>query len=239
MTSNPNAANTLIAALACCLSGLAVPAANAHATGDLECTRCVDRTDIAQDAITSGKLKNGAVREGKLGYDVRSRLDTIESRFESVSVAGAAFQPAMPTIMTEKTPAGVILPLQTDDVAITAGVELPQGMTLKDLSCTVRDASEPGIVVVSLRRFPLDAVAPDTAGEDVIQVTSSEVFPLADGFDPNNYRDVYSIAGSPGVAIVDNDNYHYFLYARMIDVGDDPSAMGLAGCSIGLGKYPF
>ena len=239
MTSSHRVHGILTTAVACCIAGLATPAAVAEVADDLDCRKCVDQTDIAPRAVTSGKIRNGAVRERKLGRDVRDRLDTIESRTEFVAVAGAAFQAATPDIMTEKTPAGVIQPLQTDDVQVSAGVTLPHGMWLKDMACTVRDAVDPGIVGVTLRRFPLDAAAPDTAGDAVIRVSSSEIVPLADTADPNDYRVIFSIAQSPDYAIVDNENYQYSLLARMAGIGDDPSAMALAGCRIRLGQDPL
>jgi hypothetical protein len=233
------APTTGILAIAVALLTLGAATAHAQSLVELDCDKCVDRDDIAQRAITTAKLKNGAVREQKLGRDVRDRFDTIESRFDTVSVAGVAFQPATPEVMIERTPAGVVVPLGSGDVRLTAGVALPHGMVLKELACTVRDASDPGIVQVSLRRFPLDAVGRDTAGDDVIGVASSEFVPLAESTGTDDYRIIYSIAGSPGVAIVDNHNFQYHLLARMIDIGDDPSAMALAGCSIGLGEYLF
>jgi hypothetical protein len=231
------APGALITAIACCLAGLAAPVAAAEVAGDLDCRRCVDQNDNAQKAITSGKLRNGAGGERKLGRDVRDRLDEIESRFDFVAVAGAAFQPARPGMVTAKTPAGVILPLHTDDVWVTAGVNLPHGMILKDMACTVRDATDPGIVTVTLRRFPVDAVAPDTPGDVVITVSSSKYVPLADPPASNDFRVIYSIAGDVDYVVVDNENYQYHLQARMTDVGADPSAMGLAGCRIRLSKY--
>ena len=239
MTSSHRAHGALIAAVTCCIAGLAAPVAIAEVADDLECRKCVDQQDLAPRAVTSGKLRNGAVRERKLGRDVRDRLDTIESRTEFVAVAGAAFQAATPDIMTEKTPAGVIQPLQTDDVQVSAGVALPHGMWLKEMACTVRDAVDPGIVDVTLRRFPLDALSPATPGDAVIRVSSSEIVPLADTADPNDYRVIFSIAQSPDYAIVDNENYQYSLLARMAGIGDDPSAMALAGCRIRLGQDPL
>lgn len=229
----------LITAAACCLTGLTAPAATAQVADDLECRKCVDQTDIAPRAVTPGKIRDGAVHERKLGRDVRDRFDTIESRFDFVAVAGAAFQPATPDIETEKTPAGVIRPRQTEDMSIMAGVTLPHGMLLKDMACTVRDATDPGLVTVTLRRFPLDAVAPETGSDPVMRVSSAAVVPLTDQADPNDYRRIFSIAQDLGFSVVDNENYQYFLEARMTGIGDDPSAMALAGCSIRLGKDPL
>lgn len=231
--------HALIAAAAYCLACLVAPAATAQIAEDLECRKCVDPSDLAPRAVTSGKIGNGAVRERKLGRDVRDRLDTIESRFDFVAVAGAAFQPATPDIETERTSAGVIQPRQTEDVRVTAGVSLPHGMWLKDMACTVRDATDPGIVTVTLRRFPLDAIAPDTSGDRVIRVSSAAVVPLSDPADPNDYRRIFSIAQDLAYSVVDNENYQYFLEARMTGIGDDPSAMALAGCRIRLGKDPL
>jgi hypothetical protein len=236
MKSSHKGPGALITAIACCLAGLPAPAAFAQ---ELECDKCVNQSDIAQNAVSSGKLRNGSVRERKLGRDVRDRLDTIESRFDVVSVAGAAFTPATPDVMTSKSPAGVVQPLETDDVQVMAGVQLPHGMLLQDMACTVRDASEPGIVSVTLRRFPLDALAPNTTGDRVIRVSSSEVVPFADSTDPHDYRVIYAIAQSLDYSVVDNENYQYSLDARMIDIGDDPSAMALAGCRVRLRKDPF
>ncbi|MCH5376089.1 MAG: hypothetical protein JJ992_19130, partial [Planctomycetes bacterium] len=143
MHSIPIAPGVLITALACCLAGLATPAAFADAAKDVDCRKCVNQSDIAPQAVTSGKLRNGAVREHHLGRDVRDRLDEIESRFDIVAVAGAAFQPATPGVMTTKTPAGVVIPLSADDVWVMAGVDLPHGLNLRDMACTVRDASDP------------------------------------------------------------------------------------------------
>lgn len=238
MFSSDRAHRALISAVACCLTGLAAPAAVAENADDLECRKCVDQTDIAPRAVTSGKIRNGAIRERKLGRDVRDRLDTIESRFEFVAVAGAAFQSATPDVVTEKTPAGAIQPRQTEDVWVTAGVSLPHGMLLKDMACTVRDAVDPGIVTVTLRRFPLDAAAPDTGGDPVIRVSSAAVVPLSDQADPNDFRRIFSIAQDLGYSVVDNENYQYFLQARMTGIGDDPSAMALAGCRVRLDNYP-
>ena len=79
----------------------------------------------------------------------------------------------------------------------------------------------------------------DTEGEGIIQVSSSEIVPFADPAESDDYRIIHSIAGRPGVAIVDNENYQYHLQAAMTDIGDDPSAMALAACSIRLSKYFF
>ena len=86
MHSIPIAPGVLITALACCLAGLATPAAFADAAKDVDCRKCVNQSDIAPQAVTSGKLRNGAVREHHLGRDVRDRLDEIESRFDIVAV---------------------------------------------------------------------------------------------------------------------------------------------------------
>jgi hypothetical protein len=78
-----------------------------------------------------------------------------------------------------------------------------------------------------------------TSGEAVIRASSSEIVPLAETADPNDYRVIFSIAQSLDSAIVDNENYQYSLQARMTGIGDDPAAMALAGCRIRLGQDPL
>jgi hypothetical protein len=92
-----NSLKTVVLGAAAGLLALGGVTASAQSLIELDCDQCVDRDDIAQRTITTSKLKYGAVKEHKLGRDVRDRLDTIESRFEFVSVPGTVFLPVSPS----------------------------------------------------------------------------------------------------------------------------------------------
>ncbi len=68
-----NSLKTVVLGAAAGLLALGGVAASAQSLIELDCDQCVDRDDIAQRAITTSKLKNGAVKEHKLGRDVRER----------------------------------------------------------------------------------------------------------------------------------------------------------------------
>ena len=199
----------------------------AQTTIDLDCEKCVDTGDIAQRTITTGKLKNGAVRENKLGRDVRDRLDGIDSRFEYVSFPGAVVRPDRPGSVAQLLANGAVSNAQANDTFNIGAIQLPHGMTVVSMSCKLRDRDSTAYIQVSLLRADQSAESGSYGSASVASVgtsraTASEDYVVLEG----------SVRSES--SIVDNSLYHYLLRVDMLDSPTAAPTLTLAGCRIAL-----
>lgn len=224
---NPATRLTLVSATAALSLLLASTITFAQTASDLDCEKCVETGDIAQRTITTGKLKNGSVRENKLGRDVRDRLDGIDSRFEYVSFPGAAARPSRPGSVARISANGAIGNAQSEDTFNIGAIQLPHGMTVESMSCTVRDRDSTAYMQVLLLRADQSADG-SLSGTDLVASTGTSR-PMA-----SEDLIVLGGRGREDVNIVDNSLYHYLLRVDMLDSPTSAETLTLSGCRIAL-----
>jgi hypothetical protein len=211
---------------------LAAPPVAAQTVGDLSCSGCVDKEDLARGAISTPKLKKGAVKWNKLGNDVRQRFDDLEAHFEYVSVAGAIVRPDRPGSVAQLSALGSVSSAQVDDTFLIGAVQLPHLMTVDSMTCVVADRDDTAYIQVLLLRSPVTDFE-GTPDSDL--VASSGTGRPAVGEDPvpldMRVRDEFSV--------IDNRLYHYYMRVDMLDVPQPPTArLMFHGCTIKLAKNP-